>query len=333
MFYGRHGFDGITPANALIRSDDGFVTVEVGADLTASLPAGEGLSWATNTTDGYVAVSHSVANDTGTIWHSASFAGPFVAKVTMKATQLLAIARPVTSRRTGKTVILVGEYNSGGTARKLYGSFDGGVTFSTLRTGTVNNPVVNSHWHNSAYDVEHSRIWASHGDGANAWCGYSDDHGTTWTEHTITEGENLGVVGAHQPTAIIPLRHRLAMAPDSGALDTGIWQATKPGLTLAAVHTTIPGVETYDQYGQAPYALDGDECYVAFGPSGADTDALHVAATGDGGRSWHNVYTQPLNGGAHTSGIVGPDAAGRLAWKSTVAGVGTLYVADRLTFS
>jgi hypothetical protein len=334
MFYGRHGFDGITPANAIFRSGDGFASVEVGYDFTAVLPEGEGISWATKTTDGYVAISHSVANDTGTIWFSATFAGPFAAVLSMKATQLLAISRPVVSRITGKTILTVGEYNESAATRSLYGSFDGGQTWSILRTMAPSDTTRNAHWHASQYDPDTDRIWASHGDGPNGWFGYSDDHGTTWTEHRFAASDPLYTdSGQHQPTVIAPLRQRLALCPDGGTFDTGIWQADKPGLDIKAVLSAIVGVPTFEQYGAGPYALSGDECYVAFGPSGSTTDELVISGTGDGGRSWHNVYTQPLQGGSHTTGMVGPDSAGRLAWPSVIGTTNTLFVAPSLDWS
>lgn len=309
--------------------------MEIGYDFAPVLPAGEGISWATRTTDGYVAVSHSTANDTATIWYSTAFTTGWSAVVSMRATQVLAVSRPVTSRLTGKTVLMVGEYGSGGTVRRLRGSFDGGATWSVIRTGVVVDAGVNAHWHTADYDVENSRIWASHGDGPNGWFGYSDDHGATWTEHRFAASDPLYINdGKHQPTVVACLPHRIAIAPDGGFFDTGVWQANKPGTEFDAVHSSLPGVYTYDQYGSGPYAWDGaDECYIAYGPSGSGSDRLVIAATGDGGRSWHNVYEQPLSGGSHTGGIVGPDAGGRLAWNSYIGGTWTLHVAPALDWN
>lgn len=326
--YGRHGVDGVTSANAVFRSSDGCATVEVGADFADAAP--EGLTWATRTTDGYVAITNDTAGGTGTIWFSASFGSGYSAVQVIGATQLLAIGRPVVNRKTGKTLLTVGEYGSGGTARKLWLSTDGGQTWSNVKTSDLTDAGVNSHFHGSAFDPTRSRLWVSQGDGVNGWFGYSDDLGTTWTEHILTgEAATLHGTAYHQPVAVCVLADRLALGPDGGTGTPGVWGLLKPTAAVT-VDYELPDTGTdqvWEHYGQNPHATTyQDEAYILFAPSGGDLDRVDLVGTGDGGRSWHRVWTLPLAGGSATAGVVGKDTAGRLAVKAVVGETPRLYV-------
>lgn len=314
--YGRN-FN--TPSEAMVRTADGFDTVDVGVDNSTG---DEALVWVTNTTDGFVAIYSDDTADTGSIWYSTAWGSGWSQVATTRAVKDLAISRPVVDRTSGKTVLLVGEYISGldtSLDTDLRASFDGGATWSIIHTVSPSDTAVNNHSHGSCYDPQMSRIWASFGDGANSFFGYSDDDGDNWTAVVTPDALTDPGGTSMQPVVVHPLGKRIAITPDRGDFNTGIWHVSKVGADTTTAHA-VTDTNASSQFGNAPYAADGDEMYVLYPPINSGTNKVWMAGTADGGETWHNVYERTLDGDSFPWGVVGPDANGYLFVRAQIGG-------------
>ena len=313
----------------LWRSGDGMQTIEEGPTLDF-LPF-----WFSRTSSGHVVISRDWANDTAAIYHSTTFAGPYESVQTLKAVGSISIGTPVPLPN-GNTLLLVGEYHGSiGPTRDLYKSEDGGLTWSVMRSSpTIVDGAVVSHWHCAEYD--RGRIWAAHGDGSNRWFGYSDDLGSTWA--TIEEGASNVY---RPPTAIAPLgpsadgwRRRIALGPDSLApvsvdsMDAVGHKFRKADLLISNAYSAAY------QFAIGPKAgtPGGNVCYLTMPPSGSGSDRLWVAATGDGGASWHAVVDRALGGDVISWGVIGPDRVGLLYSRGTNGGNSYVDIAPALAW-
>jgi len=264
-----------------------------------------------------------VVGSTTYVWFSTTW-GP-LSSFTLKATipflalDALGIPAPVTARD-GSTVLFLAIWNSGTTVKPVWASFDGGATWAKIKDGTTAvDGGANNHWHAVAYHPRWSRIWLSGGDGANSWFGYSDNKGVTWqamptpVDSPVYDGSTY-----QQPTAIVTFEDRIFLGPDRGAFAPGLWEMdpisgrTAPRFAVDATVTTAN-----KQYPVAPFAQSGNEAYIAFPASTSmpigTRNHTDIAATGDGGRSWHKVATIAWSGADLSSGgIVGPDNNGYL---------------------
>ena len=343
MLYGRRG--GATTPNAVVRSGDSLDTIEIGFDFggtTQTVNTEEGteiggaLLWVTRTTAGYVAITEDHPADTGKLWFSTSFSSGWTVKQITRASNRIAIGRPVLGPN-GQTWLFYGEYNAPTPkAYVLWASFDGGQTWSNIREMDIVNPAHQGHWHSVTYDPHMERIWAATGDGNNAWMGYSDDLGATWVDvPTSSRAVIADPAGTYQqPTILAVVGHRVFNCPDRGNLSTGVWEMDRRTGETTVVHETSP-VAPYQQYGRGPYALDGPIAYFPYPrASGTTPFALVVTATGDGGRTWHNVYERGETGTeSWTQGILGPDINGNLVIPGALAGVAGSLVAPELVWA
>lgn len=192
-------------------------------------------------------------------------------------------------------IVLIGEYDHTSTQKNLYLSRDGGVTFTTIRT-TQPAASGNNHWHAVAYDPWARAIWAAAGDNQvpPRELSYSTDWGATWNSITCDNSRHL------QPTAIIPFATRVAFGRDSGVIIPGLdwWprpvnqQPTGDYELEKGLLTFAPHLNAANVYFSRIHVAEGrtsDEKYVCF--PRRDTDTTHIWATGDGGTTWHLVYT------------------------------------------
>lgn len=311
-----YGADG----NVAFRTDDAFATTpETGNDFGT-----DSLYWITRVREGYVAVTTDDGADTGKLWFSSSWATGWSAVQAIRSTNFIAISKPVLGSG-GGTRLLVGEYGSGAKERVLWFTEDGGQTWTAIRTGTITNAAHNLHWHSACYDPDRNRIWACHGDGDNAWLGYSDNGGSSWTDLTPV-GQYL------QPTMLEHLRHRIAAGPDKGQA-VGVSQIALDGTYDGMVRTALSDVAASQQF---PIGVRGGgegRLYVTIPPNGSGTDRLFILATGDYGLTWHTLEDRTLDGAVFSQGIVGPDLNGKLYLPGTVSGTSVIDVADEPTWS
>jgi hypothetical protein len=336
--------DGVYGSNALglalRRNLTGFTGAdEAGPTLAAA--AGQDIHFATRTAEGYVAVTGNITSDVGEIWFSTSWATGWTKVKDIRNAENFTISRPMVDPIGGGTVIVVGEYASGGTqARELWLTRNGGQTWTGINPMAAVDSASNNHWHAAQCKVVGGafRIYAAHGDKANAWFGYTDNYGATWVNLPAK-----GLKSAHehaQPTVLVPLRHGVANCGDAGGrgMDTGVLMtAPDSGVTWRA-HNGAAGIPDFHQWGRGPWAGDGDlTAYVTFPQAtGFYTSGYHyIAATGDGGRSWHTVWTQEAPSATdrdYNNGIVGPDSQGRIFMSTKEATVRQVLVSTGVTW-
>jgi|LSQX01.2.fsa_nt_gb hypothetical protein len=186
-------------------------------------------------------------------------------------------------------VILVGIYGQDkdpSSEKPLYLSTDGGQTWGVITQTTIINTTDNSHWHSCSFDPYQGRIWAAEGDGENRALNWSDDFGKTWSR----------MIGEHQPTLIQPFASRVVFGEDASSSPPGLYGYHK----LQTNHN----VELYralsfrdDQganwnYPEGPSYPNPQVGYVLFTPKTEPlNDMQYIYATGDGGTSWHCVWS------------------------------------------
>lgn len=214
-------------------------------------------------------------------------------------------------------IVLAGEYGQTPEAKSLWLSRDGGLSFASIKQSTATDGVRNSHWHTAIYDKYSGRIWASHGDfEINRGVCYSDDFGNTWTE----------LSGMWQPTAIVDLPNMIAFGPDLNDVKSGVIGVYRP---KNETHFAVSNADfkqlfdfrgddriSGDFYPEAPFVNEGDTAYIVYPPRVYD-DNTYIFATGDGGHSWHCVYS----GKEKLFSILGYTATGHVVAKKWVGGL------------
>lgn len=313
---------GVRSDLTLYRTLDGHETVETGAkmdDITGWI-AGQGVSRMFQTYAGYVVIATHAAGYKASIWFSTSFTSGFTMVANLDRGAAGNINISAYNKGFGQTVILVGEYVMpapvAGQECRLFASFDGGATFNVIHTLPAKDPTVNNHYHATVYDPYDSRIYASSGDAQNAALYYSDDLGVTWS--TI----DALYKGLHQqPTLMMAFPDKIATGPDRSTapvvlslykdrqFDLPNTEKFRYELDYAIFSKTAStGASSYSF---SPYAQDGVEAY--FTVPGSKSRPLMVVGTGDGGNTWHKVFTINLAktaSGAARDGIIGPDKNG-----------------------
>lgn len=311
-----------------LRSGDGLATWTGGPDFT---PKGtpNNILWVTRTTAGYVIITNDTPSDTANVWFCPESAGfstnldDWTRVQVTKATTHIAIAKPRVIN--GVSWLVFGEYVTGvypSVVRKLWLSKDGGQTWTSIRDSVLNDTAVNSHWH-CAVILPSGRIWASQGDGANSWFGYTDDH-KNWTPTPLATTDPLydGANVFQQPTVLLDMGNVLATAPDRGTFDTGVW-ATDPSTGRTVEWHALPSGEVaHTQYGTGS-AQRGSEAYVTFPDQGSGSLKTYILGTGDAGRSWSLVSTIDTTGGTAHGPLVGPDRNGKVYLQPTSGSIPT----------
>lgn len=321
------GYDGRvygSVQNSIVRSDDGFETIENGYDFSPLISSGE--SWqirkATNTYSGYVVVACITTDGETTtrVYFSNEFDTGFA--------EVYEIPKIVTYMSTSfynggplEQIGLIGEYAPLGVAQGLHLSRDGGQSWEKIKDTIVNDPAMNAHWHSAAYDPYTGRIFASSGDGDNRAFWVTDDYGETWEEMTIPENK-LGITHLMQPTVIIPVRDKIVLTPDT-TLTPCVFSLVRD----LGIHTV--GEEKwrfnfdlgfYDKalvssfFGISPYAVSHqrDEIYLVYQQQ-SPRQHMFVLGSGDSGASWHVVYANNMAGKTGVfwgEGLVGLDKNG-----------------------
>ncbi|MBT8159252.1 hypothetical protein KKI43_02130 [Arthrobacter sp. GN70] len=322
-----HTDDPTTPATGyrtLAWTTDGGITLQLGQNFGHLVDEGEYVLWTGRTTAGFVVITSSDVTkpgNWGSIWFSTSATAGFTKVRKINGTDELSISHPKPGPD-GKTILLVGEYSTDipQPVHSLWMSRDGGLTWSNIKTAKNVDHKKNAHFHGTEYDQFRNRIWSSQGDNDNSMWAFSDDWGISWTNVPIPTTDPLYQADSayQQPTLIIPFADRLAVTPDRGTFAAGIWTLnSSDGTTPRVAWASVAGERAPFTYGRAPYVHDGDEAIVAIVDRTSGSNSVYIVGTGDSGASWHLLSKIPTAvTGTEGSGIVGPDLAGRVMWRS-----------------
>lgn len=311
--------------NRAIRSSDGFATTDDGPTF-----AGRAIIHATRFAERYVVVTaerwaaHSVMEEWRVhvcdTWDPDPDAWDVTATGPTLLNHRLSFGQPAT--RNGGTLWMLWEYSGGNEHRRFLITEDGGGTWRELTSntdlGTRGAAGVNAHCHAAAWDPGTDRIFVSVGDGANSGLFFFE--GPDWSSP-------LPADRALQPTAIVPMPAGIITGPDAGyawapGAHVGWVDPFRPTDGNYRVQAEVPGstISPSNQFPTMRYAGDGVEtCYLIFPPypEHQATVPLVIMATGDGGYTWHPVYSE-MQGGPEGSGawwessIIGPDSGGRI---------------------
>jgi hypothetical protein len=322
--YGIRGVDNdlfytLDGANSIIRRGSSITN-------TSGWISGQTPKLVTRTHEGFVVLAENATAQNASVWFSETFDGEFQKVADLDRGRVSAIGRFIHNRGHNNSIILFGEYTLGGAPApgqepRLFASFDGGRTFEVILTlPRPKSDNFNNHFHAVLYDPYDSRIYASTGDGDNSVMYYSDNLGKDWKEAPCEFG------GAHQqPTLMIAFPDKIAMGPDR-QLPPSILSYYKDRKFLSlgdeefrleydyGILSNTPVTTAGGAYSHAPYAQDGIEAY--FTVPGTENYPGIVVGTGDGGNTWHKLYSFNMSrfeyATPRTHGIVGPDSQGYL---------------------
>lgn len=183
--------------------------------------------------------------------------------------------------------IFVGEYDHTNAMKRMWASKDGGDNFFVQKEGTTDNPEDygsgNNHWHSVAYDPYAGAVWMCQGDGLNRRHFVTYNWGESFTE--FRDGE-------HQPTLILPFPKRVVFGRDN--LTPGASEILRSSETLDLVNKFSFREEYnadmfYPSY--QPILHTGQEAYILFRNQGTSDGMSYIYGTGDGGDSWHMLYS------------------------------------------
>lgn len=297
---------GINQGNKrMVRSEDGFTTIEVGYDF---LSTENGVpEFVTKTPTGFLVYLNHLDGLTASVWHSQSFSDGFEKVLDLTNGYVAGPFVPRPWHQLDGGIVMVAEYSVEKDIDRLprcWISRRGGAVGSWVQINklSVVDSVKNFHFHACCYDPWQSRIYTSKGDFENRKLEYSDDWGSTWkTIETTT-----------QPTLLEPMSEFIVALPDYG--DTvSVNQIVKSKNNSLAIEPylekklEISSGQAYGNFGKGPVGgLTGsDEMYVTFSESGSGVRKCYIAGTGDGGKSWHLLLTlEPIEGNGLPFGIV-----------------------------
>lgn len=314
------GIDGVPygVGNAKIfRTYDGYITREDG-EMLSNLGSGV-IIMVTKTKYGYLVIRDK------SVWFSTSFGSGYIKTLETDERGNFMQMNSFIHNTEEECIILLSEYAQvpvvPGKNRRVFLSMDGGQTFNVIHElPTPIDAGQNHHYHTAIFDPYDRRIWVSIGDGVNDLLIYSDDLGENWYSVDAT------FEGSHQqPTCIIAFPDRVALLPDRQT-PPSIFSFQKdryynlPNVSNLKLEYTY-GILTHTldtatlTYSFRPIAQKGIEAY--FTVPGDDTTAnptknpLMIVGTGDGGKTWHKLWTKS-GGRKSRTGIIGPDKHGRL---------------------
>lgn len=329
VVYGRTNAD----KRRLARSSDGGQTLELGRNIGEYTISGEYTIWSTRTTAGYIAVTSSdvgVAGNFGGIYFCSTFTGTYTKVQTIKGTNQFSFSKPVTGPN-GQTWLAFGEYSTDmpQPAHVLWFSSDGGQTWKSIKTAVNIDTTKNSHFHGCAFDTSRGvtsniRLWVSQGDNQNSWFGYTDNPNATtpsFTEVPLASNHPLynSEAGSPQPVTVISWPERLVTSPDRAPAVAGLWKMDPAvGAASTELAWVVPrGESAPNHFGRSPYVQSGSVAVVIVPDRFSTTKKAYIVGTGDSGLTWHLLDVADMNtSGSVSQGIVGPDSAGLIYWKS-----------------
>lgn len=226
--------------------------------------------------------------------------------------------------------IIACQYGYGFAVRNIYLSKDMGSTWDIINKNMITTPGdVNAHWHTAKYDPYLGRIWAAEGDNTNSAISYSDDLGETWVRNP----------GLFQPTLIYPFPKRVIFGRDRTSAYPGIDQWIRNKDKEFELEDLIDNLSfrrdknAFHNYPSMQIAGYGDVAYIRF-PAVIDMKEQYIYATGDGGESWHCVYSGTHIAGSGIPSLGNPSgvtADGKIAF--ALYGYGTAEYGVPLVYS
>lgn len=196
---------------------------------------------------------------------------------------------------------------------------DSDLSWSNIKTATNTDATKNSHFHATEYETVNGRVWSSQGDNGNSVWAYSTDWGATRNNVPMSTTDPLYEPDSvyQQPTLIIPFGGRITVGPDRGTFAAGLWTVNNDGTSPRVAWASVVGERAPWAYARQPIARDGQEAVVPLIDRTAGGNTVYFLATAAGGLSWHLVSKIPIAvTGTEGSAVVGPDAAGRIMWRS-----------------
>lgn len=280
-----------------LRSEDGFETEEYGYDFfTAGI--GE-VEFLTKTKTGFLVYINHTDKLTASVWHSTKFDSEYEKVLELDHGYIVGGFIPRPWHEIGQGVVLVSEYSIAKNPTKpcrAWFSKHGGKKDSWILLNTHNQIDLenNAHIHATCYDPWKSRFYVSKGDYNNRKLEFSDDEGLNWQQ----------ILTDTQPTLLEAMPNVIASAPDFGDAISinnivkvdGINADVKP---FVEKKLNISDKGAYGNFGKGPVGglVGSEEMYVTFSESGSGIKKCYVAATGDGGASWHLVHTLEIGNG------------------------------------
>ena len=331
MSNGRDGYvycaAGSNGKRQLCRTNDGFATMDLGADFNTAEP-GKVIVAMFRTSAGFVTILSSAT--AGSIYYSATFGNI--------GTKVLDTTQPISKMSCGyypgalgvNEVLWVGEYSQNvGNAHILWVSHTAGASFFNSIATTVVDPAVNAHVHCAVLDNRNGRMYVSFGDGpANRNLLKSEKLGLngSWTALAIPTNDYGGTNGWDQATLMMCGAEGIYMTPDSNLppmitripRDTSFKTVGGEAFKLEFVTAVSDRFATAQWFAMGPYAQKGEQCYFLYPkniPAGeVAPDEYVIMGSGDDLRSWYPLWGAKMQQhGANVNmreGLVGPDAGG-----------------------
>lgn len=322
VVYGNGG----TGGRVLLRSTDGGISFEAGADLGSQVISGEYVVFVTRTTAGYVAITStdaSLPGNSGRIWFSTTFASGFTAVQSIKGTNEFSVSKPEAGTN-GQTWLAVGEYSTDmpQPIHYLWHSSDGGQTWRNIKTAYNGNTTMNSHFHGCVHDPSQDmRLWSSQGDNTNSRFSYTDNPEAvtpTWVDVNMDAAHPLYTsTPGQQPVTVGAFPGRLFVSPDR-LVTAGMWTLSPATPENPESVWESPNSErSHNVFGRSPYAQTDTRAVVVVPDRLEGTNKAYFIGTGDGAKTWHLLHTMALTApGTGSLGVVGPDSTGLIYYRS-----------------
>lgn len=208
-------------------------------------------------------------------------------------------------------IIVMSSYGSKGDnpPRQVIASFNGGETFELIFEKKIEDmrDSKDFHIHTVLYDPYSKGVIISIGDGANRNIMYSYDKGKTWSYMFDEKDYPNNKWPELHPTSLIAFPEGIAMGSDEFPEGISFWKRPKaviqPKMSFKDVEYRAIFTEsspngmigTYGTKGSYLQTEDGLFGVMPFRNHRTTTEGhSRLFATGDGGRSWHEVFKAPI---------------------------------------
>ena len=319
------------------RTNDSGVTEEVGFDFNDPESGGEEGIRVRNfqkTHHGYIAIcdKEGETENAGSIWFSESFDSGFTKRVLWQdngedqyhtPNSFGSIAFHLFNPHAFNDICMVGEYTQGLTGKDHYTylSKDGGQSWEQAHIQSPNDPTRQLHCHAVTYNPYTGHCFISYGDGDNAELYWSSDLGQNWHK-AIPDNNTYNYVRGVNSTLLISRPNKVILGNDGGR-PGGLHSLVFRNLDINKTNTDVMEQITADIIEEytfnARMTSSGfhfpihsvvnheNDIYVTFNSS--NLGLMDLLASGDGGESWHSVFSYRTTGeGSVTTRVIGYDA-------------------------